>query len=314
MPGMNDYISVRLQDGEKKTKIQKRLLLLNIDELFFKFKEYSLNKLCMKCCSKSKFYELRPKHVIEVGAAGTHNVCVCETHQNIKLMLGATHAKTEKYYLMNLIVCDVHNYECMLKRCVNCPGTNPLLEYLMTAIPNDSIIKFKKWESIDCTMLHNMELPSNEFVKLLVAKIDKLTSHHFISKSQSRFGRELKANLSLNQCLLQGFFSQNYSMLSQDSTQSSFVPPQCTLHTFIAYINVDGKIISHSMCVFSNDMNHNTVVVHTFLKHVIKQIFLICPTLQKIIHFTEGAASQYKKFKNFSNLLCHLEDFKVAGE
>ena len=55
MPRMNDYISVRLQDGEKKTKIQKRLLLLNIDELFFKFKEYSLNKLSIKCCSKSKF-------------------------------------------------------------------------------------------------------------------------------------------------------------------------------------------------------------------------------------------------------------------
>jgi hypothetical protein len=89
MPRMNDYISIRLQDGEKETKIQKRLLLLNIDELFFKFKEYSLNKLCMKCCSKSKFYGLRPKHVIEVGAAGTHNICVCKTHQNIKLLLDA---------------------------------------------------------------------------------------------------------------------------------------------------------------------------------------------------------------------------------
>ncbi|KZR96408.1 Cc8L18.2-like protein [Daphnia magna] len=112
-------------------------------------------------------------------------------------------------------------------------------------------------------MLHNLELPSIEFVKLLVYKIDKLTSHHFIAKSQSRFSRELKANLSLNQCLLQGDFSQNYSMLSQDSTQSSFFspPPQCTLPTFIAYINLDGKIISHSMCVFSNDMNHNTAAV-----------------------------------------------------
>ena len=166
-------------------------------------------------------------------------------------------------------------------------------------------------------MLHNLELPSNEFVKLLVAKIDKLTIHHlFISKSQSKLSRELKANLSLNQFLLQGYFSPNYSMLSQDSTQSSFVcpPPQCSLHTFIAYINVDGKIISHSMCVFSNDMNHNTVAVHTFLKHVIKEILLICPTLQKIIHFTDEAASQYKNFKHFSNLVCHLEDFKVAGE
>jgi hypothetical protein len=61
-------------------------------------------------------------------------------------------------------------------------------------------------------------------------------------------------------------------------------------------------------------MTHNTVAVHTFLKLVIKQIFLICPTLEKIIHFTDGPASLYKKFKNFSNLLCHLEDFKVAGE
>ena len=119
---------------------------------------------------------------------------------------------------MNLIVSYVHNYECMMNRCVNCPGTNPLLEYLLTTVQNDSIIKFKKWESTDRTLLHNLELPSNEFVKLLVAKIYKLTIHHLITKSQSKLSRELKANLSLNQCLLQGDFSPNYSMLSQDLT------------------------------------------------------------------------------------------------
>ena len=59
---------------------------------------------------------------------------------------------------MNLIVSYVHNYECMMNRCVNCPGPNPLLEYLMTTIQNDSIIKFKKWESTDRTILHNLEL------------------------------------------------------------------------------------------------------------------------------------------------------------
>jgi hypothetical protein len=62
------------------------------------------------------------------------------------------------FLLMNLIVSYVHNYECMMNRCVNCPGTNPLLEYLMTTIQNDSIIKFKKWESTDRTILHNLEL------------------------------------------------------------------------------------------------------------------------------------------------------------
>ncbi|KZS00208.1 Cc8L18.2-like protein, partial [Daphnia magna] len=80
MPGMKDNVSVRQTEGDKKVKIQKRLLLINIDELFFKSKEYCLNQLCMKGCGKSKFFELRPKHVIEVGAAGIYNVCVWEKH------------------------------------------------------------------------------------------------------------------------------------------------------------------------------------------------------------------------------------------
>jgi hypothetical protein len=68
------------------------------------------------------------------------------------------------------------------------------------------------------------------------------------------------------------------------------------------------------VCFLKRHESQHIVAVHTFLKHVIKEILLICPTLQKIIHFTDGAASQYKNFKNFSNLVCHLEDFKVAGE
>jgi hypothetical protein len=164
-------------------------------------------------------------------------------------------------------------------------------------------------------MLHNIELPSNEFVTLLFAKIDKLKSHHFISKSQSRFSRELKSNFPLNQCLLQGDFTQNYSMLSQDSTQSSLVPPppQCALHTFIAYINVYGKIISHSMCVFSNDMTHNTVAVHTFLKPVIKQIFLICPTLEKISILRTGLLLYTKNSRISATYYATWKTLKLQG-
>jgi hypothetical protein len=81
----------------------------------------------MKSCGKSKFFELRPKHVIEVGAAGIHNVCVCEKHQNIKLMLDAVSDTTEKYLCMNMIFCDVKSYVCMMKRCESCPGTEPLI-------------------------------------------------------------------------------------------------------------------------------------------------------------------------------------------
>jgi hypothetical protein len=73
-PGMNDYVSVRINPGEKKVKLQKQLLLMNIDELYYKFKEHCVTKLCMKACGRSKFFSLRPVNVIEVGGSGTHNV------------------------------------------------------------------------------------------------------------------------------------------------------------------------------------------------------------------------------------------------
>ena len=59
-----------------------------------------------------------------------------------------------------------------------------------------------------------------------------ITTHHVIGKQQSKFCRELKTNLPGGIILLQGGFSQNYSMRSQNSTQGSFFnpPPQATLH------------------------------------------------------------------------------------
>ena len=35
----------------------------------------------------SKFAERRPKHCVLAGMSGTHSVCVCTIHQNVKLML-----------------------------------------------------------------------------------------------------------------------------------------------------------------------------------------------------------------------------------
>ena len=35
----------------------------------------------------SKFAELRPKECVLAGATGTHSVCVCAIHQNVKLMM-----------------------------------------------------------------------------------------------------------------------------------------------------------------------------------------------------------------------------------
>jgi hypothetical protein len=38
------------------------------------------------------------------------------------------------------------------------------------------------------------------------------------------------------------------------------------------------------------------------------------PNLKKVIHFNDGADSQYQNFKKFINLLHHKQDFKLDGE
>ena len=64
---------------------QKRLLLCNLKELYCAYKEkYPHHKVGL-----SKFCKLRPKWCVTVSSSGSHSVCVCEIHQNTKLMVDA---------------------------------------------------------------------------------------------------------------------------------------------------------------------------------------------------------------------------------
>ena len=82
MPGMKDFVTVKVNDG-KKERLQKRLVYCNLRELFELFKtEFPNFKVGF-----SKFAEFRPEQCILAGASGTHTVCVCIIHQNVKLMI-----------------------------------------------------------------------------------------------------------------------------------------------------------------------------------------------------------------------------------
>ena len=81
MPGKKDFISVC--QGHQRVHVQKRLVLTNLKELYQLFKD----KFPTKFVGFSKFADLRPKHCVLAGASGTHAVCVCTIHQNVKLMI-----------------------------------------------------------------------------------------------------------------------------------------------------------------------------------------------------------------------------------
>ena len=76
--------------------------IFNIQEVFLGFKK--VNPDVQK--GFSKFCELRPKYVVNINSNGIHKVCVCEYHQNVKLMLLSLTVKTNYKDVICKAVCN----------------------------------------------------------------------------------------------------------------------------------------------------------------------------------------------------------------
>jgi len=81
MPGRKDKVSTVWG----KESQQKRLLLCSVKDLHAHYREdYPEHKI-----EWASFAALRPKWCVPPGSSGTHNVCVCQHHQNIELLASA---------------------------------------------------------------------------------------------------------------------------------------------------------------------------------------------------------------------------------
>lgn len=121
MPGKKDFVSINVNG--KRIQMQKRLLLNNLKELY---KIFKMNNPTAKCCF-SKFATLRPKHCVLAGSAGTHSVCVCLIHENVKLLIDGANLKSitansprpivNYHDCLDRMVCDEKSTNCFLGLC-----------------------------------------------------------------------------------------------------------------------------------------------------------------------------------------------------
>lgn len=311
MPGKKDCISMK--ENGTKVQRQKRLILCNLNELFTEFK----NENPGIKIGRSKFCELRPKWCIIAGASGTHNVCVCLYHQNVKLMIAGANLKVDYKDLLDVLVCKTYSYNCMMGKCEVCPGKQALLD-MFEESEDDSMpdnIEYKQWVIQDGTEMVTIIKPQEEFIEMLIAKLENLKMHHFISKSQGKFMKDKKQILAVNECIVLADFSENYSFVVQDEVQGHhWVNKQATVHPFVFYYKDQDELKSHSFCVISDHLEHNTTTVHAFQQQLINYIKEHHPSIKKLIYFSDGAASQYKNKKNFINMCFHKEDFGLDVE
>ena len=71
----------------------------------------------------------------------------------------------------------------------------------------------------DQTELISMILPQNEFINLLVQKLDNITTHSFIAKSQAGYLKQLKNTIGADEMIVLGDFAENYFFLVQNEIQ-----------------------------------------------------------------------------------------------
>lgn len=322
MPGMKDFVSVK-ENGQRVHK-QKRLILSNLKECYQFFKE----KFPTEKVGFSKFAELRPKQCVLAGASGTHSVCVCTIHQNVKLMILAAklpNLTAHKSLLLQTyhhclahIVCNPAQPMCYFGNCNSCPGTSKLYTYLLNLLDENMIenVTFKQWVSVDRSTLETFTLPADEFVEQFIGKLNILLPHSFLSVQQASFYQECKLNLKPREVLVTADFSENYAFVLQDAAQGfHWNNTQATIHPFVAYYVDSGELRHLSYVVISDCLHHDTIAVYLFQKKFISHLLasLSSPPL-KIRYFSDGAASQYKNRKNFINLCHHEEDFGIPAE
>ena len=125
----------------------------------------------------SKFAELRPRHRILAGASGTHSVCVCTIHQNVKLMIRGVKLSdlsastlTSYHHCLVQIMCNPPSPSCYLGSYEACPGIDKLRGDLVTLLDDKMIdnVMFKQWVSVDRCSLETYSTSADEIVEYVL--------------------------------------------------------------------------------------------------------------------------------------------------
>ena len=258
------------------------------------------------------------------GASGTHSVCVCTVHQNVKLMMFEMRLSDLPTYhhCLAKIMCNPPLPKCYLGECDVCPGIVKFKEELITLLDENDVeqIVYKQWVSTDRSTLETYCASSEEFADTFCEKLELLRPHSFVASEQASFYAKCKSSLQPGEILVTADFSENYSFVLQDAAQGfHWNNSQATLHPFVAYFLDSGEVRHLSYVIISDCLHHDTVAVYLFQKWFIAFLKDHLPERlqpKKMIYFSDGAASQYKNRTKTSSICATTEMtsvFQLSG-
>ena len=172
----------------------------------------------------------------------------------------------------------------MLHSCIDCLRENCIHGFLTSVFKkadDDDVVSFKQWiKNEKFTNLATFQLPLKD-----------------------------------DECIILLDFAETYSYVVQDAVQGfQWNNSQATLHPFVAYYKEQNHLNSISFCVLSDYLRHNANVVHVFVYHMLQSLKILLPQVSHVHYFSDGAPSQYKNFKNLTNLIHHQEGHQLIAE
>lgn len=151
--------------------------------------------------------------------------------------------------------------------------------------------------------LQTVEKSKDGFVIDFEEDSKQLLRHDFIAKRQSEFFKSKKENLEQGEMLVLCDFSENYSFVVQEESQSfHWSKQQCTIHPFMLYWKEGDSQQKQSIVVIAECTDHNVTAVHLFQNKLINYVKEKHNFTKKLKFFSDGAAPQYKNRKNFYNI------------
>ena len=229
-----------------------------------------------------------------------HNVCVCQYHENINLLLqGLSNIDTipsNHRNLLEMVCCDVEDEECMFSRCQICEEKIST-EFLTNHVDDDELTENVKWyqwvQSDGKTEKVQISGTVSGVLQSLADKLKAFKVHSFIKTKQAAQFQSMYTAPRPGHAVLQIDFSENASIMEQDEVQSAhWGHTHVTVFTAVAW-SLEG---SRSFCIISDTSSHDKHTAASFLNTLMDdmQTQMTSPLVDLDI-FSDGAAQHFKQ-------------------
>ncbi|KAJ8050271.1 hypothetical protein HOLleu_03406 [Holothuria leucospilota] len=313
-----------------------------------KVMDLTLQSAYQKFCSEypsinlsfSKFKKLRPPNILTMSN-NKRAQCLCEYCTNLEFKLDAISRYMaqhqlgqfplkNKHDISRMTLCPKDNGEykkvCIDRQCnlcgIQCLKFEELVQHAADAM------KWFRWETkefdYDGGLIRRMtKVHKNgtlhQLIEELKMEMVPFSKHLFNASWQWRQYDHVSKNTPPNWVIFCMDYAENYACQSQDEAQGAhWSNVQATIHPIVASYRCEeadcDKMVTDSLFFISDDIKHCYHGVQHFNKNAIEHLEGKGIQIAKLIHFTDGAPTQYKSKVNFADVSMSLDDFGFPTE